>query len=99
MLTYTIGPNDHCRRLESFLRLLLPASALAYPRKLIKSGAVKLNAEVATPDTFLTVGDTVTIKESATLSGLLTDSAPALDILYEDNHIVVVISSMNKSCS
>ena len=90
MLTLTITSNDHCRRLESFLRALLPASALAYPRKLIKSGAVKLNAELANPDTFLAVNDYVTIKESATLTAMLSDSTPTLDILYEDDQIIAV---------
>jgi len=90
MLTFTIGPKDHCRRLESFLRTLLPASPLAYTRKLIKSGAVKLNAQVATPDTLVTVGDCLTLKESAALTALLTDSVPALDILYEDDQIAIV---------
>jgi 23S rRNA pseudouridine955/2504/2580 synthase len=90
MLTFTIGPNDHCRRLESFLRAILPASTLAYPRKLIKSGAVKLNEKVAVPDTFLTIGDCVTIKESAALTALLSDADPALDILYEDDQIAIV---------
>lgn len=90
MLTYTITEHDHCRRLESFLRNLLPAAPAAYPRKLIRSGAVKLNAALATPDTLLTLRDTVTVKESAALTTLLTDTAPTLDILYEDDHIVVV---------
>lgn len=90
MLTFTIASKDHCRRLESFLRTLLPASPFAYPRKLIKSGAVKLNAAVATPDTFLAIGDCLTIKESAALTALLSDAVPALDILYEDDQIAIV---------
>jgi RluA family pseudouridine synthase len=90
MLTYTITEHDHCRRLESFLRNLLPAAPTAYPRKLIKSGAVKLNAATVTPDTLLALHDTVTVKESAVLSALLTDTPPTLDILYEDDHIAVV---------
>lgn len=90
MLTFNITPQDHCRRLESYLRTLLPASPFGYPRKLIKSGAVRLNGTVATPDTFLAVHDTVTLKESDTLKGLLAEERPALDILYEDSHIVIV---------
>jgi len=90
MLTFEITPQDHCRRLESFLRTLLPASPSGYPRKLIKSGAVRLNGAVATPDSFLTVHDSVTLKESSTLKGLLAEDRPALDILYEDDHIAIV---------
>lgn len=90
MLTFDITPQDHCRRLESFLRTLLPASPFGYPRKLIKSGAVRLNNAVATPDIFLAVHDIVTIKESDTLKGLLAEERPSLDILYEDDHIAIV---------
>ena len=90
MLTYTITPHDHCRRLESFLRGLLPESTFAYPRKLIKNGAVKLNGAMAVPDTFLFSGDQVTVKESTALTAQLAQTAPELDILYEDDHIVIV---------
>jgi 23S rRNA pseudouridine955/2504/2580 synthase len=90
MLTYTITPHDHCRRLESFLRSLLPTASLAYPRKLIRSGAVKLNGASATADSLLTMGDRVTVKESASLTALLSTDRPSLDILYEDDAIVIV---------
>ncbi len=90
MLTFKITPPDHCRRLESFLRNLLPMAAQAYPRKLIKSGAVRLNGGSARPDTFLTIHDTITIKESAATSALLVEFAQKLDILYEDTDIVIV---------
>lgn len=90
MLTLEITPQDHCRRLESFLRTLLPASPSGYPRKLIKNGAARLNGATATPDTFVMVHDTITLKESSTLKGLLVADRPALDILYEDDHIAIV---------
>jgi 23S rRNA pseudouridine955/2504/2580 synthase len=90
MLTYTIKSCDHCRRLESFLRTLLPTAASAYPRKLIKNSAVKLNGATATPDTFLYTSDTVTLKESSALISQLHNERPALDILYEDDLITIV---------
>jgi RluA family pseudouridine synthase len=90
MLAYTITPHDHCRRLESVLRALLPTASFAYPRKLIKNGAVKLNNAVATPDTLLFVNDRVTVKESGALTALLSDKPPELDILYEDESIAIV---------
>ncbi len=90
MLTYTITPHDHCRRLESYLRLLLPQASFAYPRKLIRSGAVKVNAAPATADSLLTLGDLVSIKESASLTALLSTERPDLDILYEDDQIAIV---------
>lgn len=90
MLSYEITPPDHCRRFESFLRTLLPTAAPGYPRKLIKSGAAKLNGAAATPDTFLAARDTVTLKESATLGALLHEKRPELDILFEDELIAIV---------
>ena len=90
MLTHIIESCDHCRRLESFLRTLMPTAASAYPRKLIKSGAVKLNGNPATADTFVYLSDSVTLKESATLTAMLRTDRPALDMLYEDDQIVIV---------
>ena len=93
MLNLIITPHDHCRRLESFLRNLLPTAPAAYPRKLIRSGAVKLNGEVVTPDRYVFLNDQVTLKESASLTQLLSKELPALDILYEDDHIAIVNKS------
>jgi len=90
MLTFDITPRDHCRRLESFLRTLLPTAPSGYPRKLIRSGAAKLNNAVAAPDTLLAIHDSVTLKESATLVTLLSGTRPDMDILYEDDRIAVV---------
>lgn len=64
MLTYTITPDDHCRRLESFLQRLLPTAQPAYCRKLIKSNACRLNGGSASPDLLLCAGDIISLKES-----------------------------------
>lgn len=90
MITIEIAPRDHCRRLESFLRTLLPTAASGYPRKLIRSGAVKLNSSMATPDTLIAVHDTVTLKESSALTSLLSECRPPLDILYEDDQVAII---------
>jgi len=90
MLSFDITLHDHCRRLESFLRSLMPLAAPGYCRKLIKNGAARLNGAAATPDTFLAVNDRVTLKESAATTSLLTGTRPALDILYEDDQIAIV---------
>lgn len=90
MLTYTITPHDHCRRLESFLRALTPTASFAYPRKLVRNGAVRVNGLKAAADTLLAVNDRITVKESASLSALLSQTAPGLDILFEDDRIIMV---------
>jgi len=90
MLTFVITPHDHFRRLESFLRTLMPGAPPGYSRKLIKSGAAKLNGGTAHHDTLLALHDTVTLKESGATTGYLAIARPALDILYEDDQIVIV---------
>src|SRR3954453_18950346 len=90
MLTFTLSPTDHCRRLESFLRTIIPLSSAGYARKLIKSGAAKLNGAAAAADSFLKCGDAVTLKESDATVKLLAAQRPNLDILYEDDQIVIV---------
>lgn len=90
MLTFEITHQDHCRRLESYLRTLMPTSPFGYARKLVKSGAVKHNGALATPDTLLALHDRVTLKESAGTTGYITSNRPDLDILYEDGSIVIV---------
>ncbi len=90
MLSFEITHQDHCRRLESYLRTLMPASPFGYARKLIKSGAAKLNGVPATADNLLALHDTITLKESSTTIAQLTPVRPELDILYEDSHILIV---------
>jgi 23S rRNA pseudouridine955/2504/2580 synthase len=68
----------------------MPTAPSGYPRKLIKSGAALVNGNSATPDSLLSLNDIITLKESTVASALLTDTRPALDILYEDSLIAVV---------
>ena len=89
MLSFEITHQDHCRRLESYVRTLMPTSPFGYARKLIKSGAVKLNGTAATPDTLLACHDTVTFKESGATTGYISSTRPALDILFEDSLILI----------
>jgi 23S rRNA pseudouridine955/2504/2580 synthase len=89
MLSFEISQHDHCRRLESYLRTLMPTSPFGYARKLVKSGAAKLNGTAATPDSLLAINDTVTLKESAATIGYITPVRSVLDILYEDSLILI----------
>jgi len=93
MLAFAIDNKDHCRRLESFLRSIMPMAAAGYCRKLINSGTARLNGAAATPDTFLSKNDKVTLKESGTTMKLLSMESPSLDILYEDDQILLVNKS------
>lgn len=90
MITYTIKSKDVLRRLESFVGSLLPKASGSYCRKLIKSGAVKVNSQQSAHDQILSLNDLVSCKESSQFMALLADVPPLLDILYEDQQIVVV---------
>lgn len=89
MLSFFITHQDHCRRVESYLRTLMPASPFGYARKLIKNGAARCNGSIVTPDTLLAQHDSVTLKESGTTTGYITSTRPVLDILYEDGLILI----------
>jgi RluA family pseudouridine synthase len=89
MLSFEITHQDHCRRLESYLRTLMPRSPFGYARKLIKSGAARLNSALVTADILLALHDTVTLKESAATAAQLSPTRPPLDILYEDSLILI----------
>ena len=90
MLTFEITLQDHYRRLESFLRKLMPTAPPGYARKLIKSGSAKLNGAAAHHDTLLMLRDIVTLKESGAAAGYLSAAKPELDILFEDDQILIV---------
>jgi 23S rRNA pseudouridine955/2504/2580 synthase len=90
MLSFEITSLDHTRRLESFLRTLMPQASAGYARKLIKTGAARLNGAAATPDTFLSTRDVIALKESSATTALLSTARPELDILYEDDLIAIV---------
>jgi 23S rRNA pseudouridine955/2504/2580 synthase len=90
MLSYTITPDDHCRRLESFLQRLLPAAQPAYCRKLIKSNACRLNGGSASPDLLLCAGDIISLKESGQVMGQLNRPHPPIDILWQDDRLLVI---------
>ncbi len=90
MLTYTITVDDHCRRLESWLQRLLPTALPAYCRKLIKSGACALNNAKSSPDTLLSAGDSISLKESGQVMEHLNRPLPPIDLLWQDDRLLAI---------
>lgn len=90
MLHFTITADDHCRRLESWLQRLLPAASPAYLRKLIKSGACRLNDAATAPDQLLCCHDGITLKESGAVEQYLRGAPAPLDLLWQDSRLLVV---------
>lgn len=88
MLTYQIAAQDNLRRVDSFLRNLLPSAQFSYLKKLIGSGHLKINGSAVEPGQILRVADQVTIKESSKTAALLARLTPEMDILFEDSWII-----------
>lgn len=88
MLSYPLPITDHGRRLDSFLRNLLPAASSSYLHQLIKGGAVAVNGLPAAPERILRVSDCVSLKETGRIRGLLAGPGRRADILFEDDCLV-----------
>lgn len=95
MLSYTITADDHCRRLESWLQRLLPTALPSYCRKLIKAGACRLNNADASPDSLLCCGDSVTLKESRSVTDYLNQPLPSIDLLWQDDRLLAINKPAN----
>jgi RluA family pseudouridine synthase len=90
MLIYEIEAKDHLRRVDSFLRNLLPTAQASYLKKLLNAGHVAVNDAPGEPDQILRHSDRVTMKESAKTAAMLGKGTPEFDILFEDSWIVCV---------
>lgn len=89
MIHYSATIADHGRRMDSFLRAILPAASLSYIRQLLKGGSVTLNDAPAAPDSLLRLSDTIDLKESTRIKALLVLRSKGPDILYEDEEIAI----------
>jgi 23S rRNA pseudouridine955/2504/2580 synthase len=93
MLTYQIEAKDHFRRVDSFLRNLLPTAQFSYLKKLLNAGHLSVNGAPAEAGQILRRADRVTLKESSKTAAFLARATPELDILFEDSWII----SFNKA--
>jgi len=88
MLTYEITATDHARRVDSFLRNLMPTAQFSYLKKLLNAGHFTVNGEPVEACRLLKIHDTVSLKESSKTVAFVAKSAPELDILFEDTWII-----------
>jgi 23S rRNA pseudouridine1911/1915/1917 synthase len=77
-------------RLDQFVAAQLPRVSLTRIRRLIAEGAVLVNQEKSLKGVRLQAGDKVSVKIFAAEKSSTTPEPIPLDILYEDEHIVVV---------
>lgn len=99
-----ITENETNQRLDRFLKKLMPQASTGFLQKMLRKKRIKLNGAKAEPSATITTGDTIVIyfseetltsfRTSATEKKLATNNK-ALDILYEDTHLLVLNKPAN----
>ena len=97
MREFTIGPNDAGQRLDRWLAKTLPLLPAPLAQKYIRIKRVKCNGKGAKRDTRLVQGDVLQLYINDEFfdtptpeNAFLSVFKPQLDIVYEDQHILVV---------
>ncbi len=97
MKEFTIGSNDAGQRLDRFLAKAVPLLPASLAQKYIRIKRIKLNGKRAERDTRLNPGDVLQLYINDEFfdkpredNAFLTVAAPKLNIVYEDEHILLV---------
>ena len=97
MKEFTIGQNDAGQRLDRFLAKAVPLLPASLAQKYIRIKRIKLNGGRAERDTRLRSGDVLQLYINDEFfdkpredNAFLTVAAPKLNIVYEDDHIILV---------
>ena len=97
MKEFTIGKNDAGQRLDRWMAKTLPLLPAPLAQKYIRIKRVKLNGARAQRDTRLKVGDVLQLyindeffDQPTPENAFLKLFKPKLDIIYEDEHILLV---------
>ena len=97
MKELTIGPNDSGQRLDRFLAKAVPLLPASLAQKYIRIKRIKCNGARADRDTRLKTGDVLQLYINDEFfdkprqdNAYLTVASPKLNIVYEDEHILLV---------
>ena len=97
MKEFTIGSNDAGQRLDRFLAKAVPLLPASLAQKYIRLKRIKCNGARAQRDTRLNAGDVLQLYINDEFfetpredNAYLTVATPKLNILYEDEHILLV---------
>ena len=97
MKEFTIGKNDAGQRLDRFLAKAVPLLPASLAQKYIRIKRIKLNGGRAERDTRLQEGDVLQLyindeffEKPRQDNAYLTVASPKLNIVYEDEHILLV---------
>lgn len=96
MKAFTIGNNDAGQRLDRFIAKNVPLLPASLSQKYIRLKRIKVNGGRAQRDTRLQTGDLVEMyvndeffDQPKAENAYLTVSAPRLNIVYEDEHVLL----------
>jgi len=97
MKEFTIGPNDADQRLDRFLAKAVPLLPASLAQKYIRIKRIKCNGKRVERDTRLQAGDVLQLyindeffDKPSEENAYLTVATPKLNIVYEDDHILLV---------
>ena len=97
MKEFTIGPNDAGQRLDRFLAKAVPLLPASLAQKYIRLKRIKCNGKRIDRDTRLNAGDVLQLYINDEFfdkpredNAYLTVATPKLNIVYEDEHILLV---------
>ena len=97
MKEFTIGPNDAGQRLDRFLAKAVPLLPASLAQKYIRLKRIKLGGKRVERDTRLNTGDVLQLYINDEFfdkpredNAYLTVANPKLNIVYEDDHILLV---------
>ena len=97
MKEFTIGPNDAGQRLDRFLAKAVPLLPASLAQKYIRLKRIKCNGKRIERDTRLNTGDILQLYINDEFfdkpredNAYLTVANPKLNIVYEDEHILLV---------
>ncbi len=97
MKEFTIGPNDAGQRLDRFLAKAVPLLPASLAQKYIRLKRIKCNGGRVQRDTRLQAGDVLQMYINDEFfdkprqdNAYLTVATPKLNIVYEDDHILLV---------
>ena len=97
MKEFTIGPNDAGQRLDRFLAKAVPLLPVSLAQKYIRIKRIKCNGARVERDTRLKAGDVLQLYINDEFfdkpredNAFLTVASPKLNIVYEDEHILLV---------
>lgn len=88
---FVVEESSAGRRLDEFLAARLHRLSRMGIANLVERGACSVNGEKARAGLHLSAGDTVEVEASDVPPNSMTPDATALEVIYEDEHLIVVV--------